>query len=154
MENTDLKTLLVNTEEENNQNFTNYFPTLHTSYKITDAISVQGGYSRRIFRPRLWDLNPFFNIRNNFSVRTGNPNLLPEFTDSYEIASIYIIGKTSFNFGVYYRYTTDVVERVSTFEDNVAITKPLNIGTNRATCLLYTSPSPRDATLSRMPSSA
>ena len=133
MENTDLKTLLVNTDERNDQNFTNYFPTLHTSYKVTEAISIQGGYSRRIFRPRLWDLNPFFNIRNNFSVRTGNPNLLPEFTDSYEIATIYIIGKTSFNFGVYHRYTTDVVERVSTFEDNVAITKPLNIGTNRAT---------------------
>ena len=30
---------------------------------------------------------------------------------------------------------------------------PMGIGTNRI-CLLYTSPSPRDATLSRMPSSA
>ncbi|MEM6967254.1 MAG: outer membrane beta-barrel family protein, partial [Bacteroidota bacterium] len=133
MENTDLNTLLVNTNEENNLNFSNFFPTLHTSYKITEAFSVQGGYSRRIFRPRLWDLNPFFNIRNNFSVRTGNPDLLPEFTDSYEISSIYILGKTSLNFGVYYRYTTDVVERVATFEDNVSITRPLNIGTNRST---------------------
>lgn len=135
VENTDLKTLLVNTGQDNDINFTNYFPTLHTSYKLTEALSIQGGYSRRIFRPRLWDLNPFFNIRNNFSVRTGNPDLLPEFTDSYELASIYIIGKTSFNFGVYHRYTTDVVERVSTFENNVNTTKPLNIGTNRSTGL-------------------
>ena len=133
MENTDLKTLLVNTNEKNDVNFTNYFPTVHTSYKLTEAFSIQGGYSRRIFRPRLWDLNPFFNIRNNFSIRTGNPDLLPEFTDSYEISSIYIVGKTSLNFGVYRRYTTDVVERVSFFENNVNTTKPLNIGTNRAT---------------------
>lgn len=133
VENTDLSTFLVNTSETNDRNFTNFFPTLHTSYKLTEKVSMQAGYSRRIFRPRLWDLNPFFNIRNNFSVRTGNPNLLPEFTDSYELASIYIFGKTSLNFSVFYRYTTDVVERVSTFENNVSTFKPLNIGTNRST---------------------
>lgn len=135
MENTDLKTLLVNTNEENDINFTNFFPTVHTSYKLTEAFSIQGGYSRRIFRPRLWDLNPFFNIRNNFSIRTGNPDLLPEFTDSYEISSIYIAGKASLNASIYYRYTTDVVERVSTFENNVNTTMPMNIGTNQSTGL-------------------
>ena len=132
LENTDLKTLLVTDNEPNDQNFTNFFPTLHTSYKVTEAFSLQGGYSKRIYRPRLWDLNPFFNIRNNFSIRTGNPNLLPEYTDSYEIASIYIAGKTSLNFGVYYRYTTDVIERVSTFKDSVNTITPENIGINRA----------------------
>ncbi|MFK7810291.1 MAG: TonB-dependent receptor, partial [Saprospiraceae bacterium] len=133
MENTDLGTLLINTNETNNQNFTNFFPTFHSSYKLTPAFSLQAGYSRRIFRPRLWDLNPFFNIRNTFSIRTGNPDLLPEFTDSYEVSSIYILGEASFNMSVFYRYTTDVVERVSTFEDKVNTVTPMNIGTNRAT---------------------
>ena len=68
LENTDLTTLLTNTNEQNKQNFTDFFPTLHTSYKVTEAFSVQAGYSRRIFRPRLWNLNPFFNIRNNFNL--------------------------------------------------------------------------------------
>ena len=133
LENTDLSTYLVNTEQANNQNFTNLFPSLHTSYKITERVSVQAGYSRRIFRPRLWDLNPFFNIRNNFNIRTGNPDLLPEFTDSYEVSSIYIFEKTSLNLTVYQRYTTDVVERVSTVENNVSFFRPENIGTNRST---------------------
>ncbi len=133
LENTDLKTLLINTSEENNQNFTNFFPTVHTSYKITEKVSVQAGYSRRIFRPRLWDLNPFFNIRNNFSIRTGNPDLLPEYTDSYELTSIFVMGKASMNLGVYHRYTTDMVERISIFENNVNTTKPINLGTNRTT---------------------
>ncbi len=132
-ENTDLTTLLTNTNEENKQQYINLFPSLHSSYKLTKTFSLQAGYSRRIFRPRLWDLNPFFNIRNNFSVRTGNPELEPEFTDSYEISSIYLRDKTSFNFSVFHRYTTDVVERISEFQNNVNITKPLNIGTNQAT---------------------
>lgn len=133
LENTDLSTLLVNTNQANSQNFTNFFPTAHTSYKVTDHFSLQAGYSKRIFRPRMWDLNPFFNIRNNFNIRAGNPDLLPEFTDSYEVSSIHIYDKISFNFGLYYRYTTDVVERITTFEDNVSTTIPLNIGTNRST---------------------
>jgi outer membrane receptor protein involved in Fe transport len=137
VEHTDLKTLLATTGESNNQNFANLFPSLHTSYKLSDRVSVQAGYSRRIFRPRLWDLNPFFNIRNNFSVRTGNPNLLPEYTDSYEVSSIYLLGPLSMNFSVYYRYTEAVVERISVFENNVNITMPMNIGTNRTTGLEF-----------------
>ena len=37
------------------------------------------------------------------------------------------------NASVYYRYTTEVVERVSRYENNVNITMPMNIGTNRTT---------------------
>ena len=39
----------------------------------------------------------------------------------------------SLSFGVYHLYTTDVIERISVFEDNVNIFMPFNIGTNRAT---------------------
>lgn len=130
IENTDLSTLLTNTNESSSKNFTNLFPTFHSSYKIGDNFSLQAGYSKRIFRPRLWDLNPFFNIRNNFNISTGNPDLQPEFTHSYELTSIYKIGKASLSSSIYHRYTTDVVERVSTFQDNVTLSTPRNIGTN------------------------
>ncbi|MEM6831827.1 MAG: outer membrane beta-barrel family protein, partial [Bacteroidota bacterium] len=135
VENTELNTLLVTTEEENNRNFTNFFPSGHASYKFSEVVSLQGGYSRRIYRPRLWDLNPFFNIRDNFNIRTGNPDLLPEFTDSYEVTTIYTKGKLAVNASVYYRNTTDVIERVSVFENNVNTTQPLNIGSNQLTGL-------------------
>jgi len=133
LEHTDVETALVNDNQVNNQQYTNLFPTLHSSYKLNDQFSLQAGYSRRIYRPRLWSLNPFINIRNNFSIRTGNPDLLPEFTDSYEITSIYIVSALSLNFGVYHRFTTDIVERVLTFEDNVSTSRPINIGTEGTT---------------------
>ena len=131
LENTDLNTVLTNTGEVGDQNYSNLFPSVHTSYKVTEALSFQAGYSKRIYRPRMWHLNPFFNIRNTFNVYTGNPNLQPEFTDSYEVNGIYIANKFSFNFGVYHRYTTDAVERITTFENNISTTLPLNIGTNK-----------------------
>lgn len=133
VENTDLKTFLVNTNEANNQNYTNPFPSAHASYKINERFSMQLGYSRRIFRPRLWDLNPFFNIRNNFTIRSGNPDLQPEFTDSYELTGIYIFDKLSLNLSIYHRYTTEVIERVSTFEENVNTFMPMNVGKRNAT---------------------
>lgn len=133
LENTDLKTYLINTNTRNNQNYSNLFPSIHTSYKLTEKISFQAGYSKRIYRPRLWDLNPFFNIRDNFNIRQGNPELVPQFSDSYEITSIMIIGKTSMNLGLYHRYTTDVIERISFFENNVNTTRPENIGIKKVT---------------------
>lgn len=134
-ENTQLNTLLTNTNQKNEQNYTNFFPSIHTSYKFSKRYSIQAGYSRRIYRPRLWDLNPFFNIRNNFNIRQGNPNLLPEFTDSYELTAIFIWKKFTLNASVYNLYTTDVIERVSFFEGNVNIRKPDNIGTSNTTGL-------------------
>ena len=131
LENTDLKTLLVTTKEDNHRNFTNLFPSVHTSYQLTKHFSLQGGYSRRIYRPRLWDLNPFFNIRNSFSIRAGNPDLRPEFTNSYEISSIYIVGNISLNLSVYHHNTQDIIERISIFENNVNTFKPFNIGKKR-----------------------
>lgn len=133
LEQTELNTLLKDTDQDNHQSYLDLFPSVHSSYKLNQKVSFQAGYSRRIFRPGLWDLNPFFNIRNNYSIRQGNPDLRPEYTDSFEITSIYLLGKASVNLGFYYRYTTDVIERVSTFENNVNTVTPENVGTNNAT---------------------
>ncbi|MGK7395537.1 MAG: TonB-dependent receptor domain-containing protein [Candidatus Cyclobacteriaceae bacterium M3_2C_046] len=135
LEHTNLQTELLNTNEANQQLFTNLFPTIHTSYKVYENFSLQAGYSRRINRPGLWDLNPFTNIRNNFSIRTGNPLLEPEFTDSYEVTGILDQGAFSLNGSIYHRFTTNVVEAVSTFENNVSFTRPENIGLSRTTGL-------------------
>nr|MBI1228978.1 TonB-dependent receptor [Cytophagales bacterium] len=135
MENTDITTELEQTNERNHQNFTNLFPTLHASYKLVKNFSLQGGYSRRISRPRFFDLNPFYRIRNNFNVSTGNPNLLPEYIDSYEVTGIFDHSLFSLSGSIYHRYITQTVENVTIFEDGVNITKPMNIGTNQVTGL-------------------
>ncbi|GGZ80543.1 outer membrane beta-barrel family protein [Algibacter mikhailovii] len=132
-ENTDLKTLLENTNEINKKNYTDFFPSGHTSYKVSDNFSLQAGYSRRIRRPRLRELNPFSNIRNNYSISTGNPNLQPEYTDSFEITSIHKFGKASLNWSLYNRYTVDVIERITYFEDNISVSRPENVGSNTTT---------------------
>jgi len=68
-----------------------------------------------------------------YNIRTGNPNLQPEYTDSFELTSIFILEKASINAGFYHRYTTDVIEQVSFFQDNVTLSIPINIGNNNTT---------------------
>lgn len=132
-ENTNLNTVLTNTGQSNVQDYFNFFPSAHASYKWSKRFSLQAGYSKRIYRPRLWDLNPFFNIQNNYNIRTGNPNLRPEYADSYELTGIAIFEKASFNASIYHLYTTDVKEYISVYTNNVNVTLPMNIGTNRKT---------------------
>ena len=116
-ENTLVDTHLVNTNEKNSQDFTALFPSVNTSYKFNNSFSLQASYSKRIYRPRLWDLNPFFNIRNSFNFRKGNPDLKAEYSDSYELSVIYIKGIGSFNMSLYKLFTTNTIESVTTFQD-------------------------------------
>ncbi len=132
-EQTKLNTLLATTDEANSRNYTDFFPSVHTSYKISIPFSVQAGYSRRIYRPRLWHLNPFFNLSDNLNIFRGNPNLQPEYTDSYELTGIAIFDKISLNAGIYHLYTTNVMERVLFVTDSVSISMPVNIGSNATT---------------------
>ena len=130
-ENTRVNTVLVNTNEKNDQNYTDLFPSLNTSYKFTPTFSIQAGYSRRIYRPRLWSLNPFFNIRNSYNYRKGNPDLQAEYSDSYELSAIFVKGVTSFNMSLYQLFTTNTIESVTTFQNNISVSAPENLGTKR-----------------------
>jgi outer membrane receptor protein involved in Fe transport len=137
MENTNLETYLETDDARNVQDYTDFFPSVHTSYKFSDELSLQAGYSKRISRPHLWILNPFFVQRDILNIRRGNPNLLPEYTDSYEVTSIFKLGDVSMNLAAFHRYTTDIIEDVVTTEEIViegetvtrTVSTPENVGT-------------------------
>lgn len=122
--------LLESDEEANARDYLNLFPSAFLSYKVNEENSLQVSYSRRVNRPRFWDLNPFFTFsdpRNQFS---GNPNLDPEFTDSYELGYVNYFEKGSLTSSIYYRHTTDVIERVLNVRpDGVTIRRPENLST-------------------------
>ncbi|MEM9526521.1 MAG: TonB-dependent receptor, partial [Bacteroidota bacterium] len=52
-------------EAESNldKNYLQFFPSASFQYKLTDNISTQLSYSRRIRRPQFWQLSPFGGIR-------------------------------------------------------------------------------------------
>lgn len=110
-----------------------YFPTIHTSYKLPADQQVMASYSRRIERPRGWYLEPFITWTDAFNVRQGNPDLMPEYIDAMEIAYLKGLGEHSISFEGYYRITKNKSERIrSVYEDNVMLSRPENVGVDYA----------------------
>lgn len=106
-----------------------YFPTLHTSYKLPADQQIMASYSRRIERPRGWYLEPFITWTDAFNVRQGNPGLDPEYIDAMEVAYLKDIGNHSLSFEGYYRITNNKVENIrSVYEENVMLSRPENVG--------------------------
>lgn len=128
----DVLTELLQTGETNHRNYANLFPSLFLTWEQSEANSIQMSYSRRIRRPRFWDLNPFFTFSDSRNIRSGNPNLDPEFTNSYEVSFIKYWETTTFTSSIYYRDTRGNISNVRSLEqrgnDLVTISRPENFG--------------------------
>jgi len=108
-------TSLHQTNEINDRDYFGFFPSLHLSYELPSDNAIQISYSRRIRRPRFWHLNPFFTFSDSRNTFSGNPNLDPEYTDSYELGNIKYWEKGTISGAFFYRYSTDVIERILEF---------------------------------------
>lgn len=84
-ENTRIETQLDQTGLNSSQNYLNLFPSAFLSYTLNERNSFQINYSRRISRPWSRLLLPFTEISDSRSRRVGNPELRPEFGNSYEV---------------------------------------------------------------------
>ncbi|MBX2844566.1 MAG: TonB-dependent receptor [Saprospiraceae bacterium] len=130
---TNVTTLLITTEEENQRDYFNFFPSAFLTYKMPNANSFQMSYSRRLRRPRFFDLNPFLTFSDSRRQFAGNPNLDPEFTHSLETGYLKEWDKTTFNASLYYRHTEDVIQRITQRIDSITfITRPQNLNTRDA----------------------
>lgn len=95
-------------------NRVDFFPTLHFSQKLKNDFELQASYSRRINRPRANDLEPFSSFMDQYNIRTGNPELKPEYTRSYEMTILKRLNKSFISLEGYYRNTTDLMTRIQT----------------------------------------
>lgn len=106
-----------------------YFPTLHLSYNLPADQQLMASYTRRIDRPRGWYLEPFVTWVDAYNVRQGNPNLKPEYIDSYDMGYLIKFNDNFFSLEGYYRVTHNKVERVtSVYTENVMMHTFENVG--------------------------
>jgi outer membrane receptor protein involved in Fe transport len=90
------------------------FPSLYLSKKINDNDELQLNYSRRIRRPGFWQLNPFIDINDPLNIQQGNPQLKPEYSNSFEFNySKSFKNNSNFLASIYYRNTTGDITRYS-----------------------------------------
>ncbi len=89
------------------------FPSLYLSKKVGDNHEFQLNYSRRIRRPRFWQLNPFIDINDPVNIQQGNPAIRPEFTNSFEFNYQNTYNSGSFLGVLYFRNNVGDITRYS-----------------------------------------
>jgi len=135
----DINTELKQTQEVNNIDSINVFPSAFLGYELPGGSQIQASYSRRIRRPRFRDLNPFFTFSDNRNFFSGNPNLQPEFTNSYELSHVKYWEKGSLSSAIYYRHTDNKIQRIIRFnDDGTTIRRPENLAIEDAYGIEFT----------------
>lgn len=123
-----IDTYLKGTNSGNNQNYHDIFPTGHLNYSLTEVDQIQASYARRIRRPWYGQMAPFHSFNDDRNIRTGNPELKPVYTDSYEFSYLRFWEKGNINFTTYYRHSTDVIRQFTTVIDDISYSRPENFG--------------------------
>ena len=101
---TDMNWTQVTTQQSSAKDpYFNLFPTAFFAYQITDSDEMQLSYTRRVTRPRHHWLNPFIDVSDSTNISFGNPDLLPEFTNSFEFNYVKTFSNHTFMTTLYYQ---------------------------------------------------
>ena len=101
------------------------FPSLFLSQKLKGKQELQISYTRRINRPNFFQLIPYTNYSDSLNITQGNPNLLPEFTNSIEFSYLKTFqGNNTFLASVYYRKADQLITRSIDSFTNAITGKP------------------------------
>ena len=113
------------------QDYNNLIPSVSVQRSFKSS-SLTAGFTQRIQRPGIWQLNPFVDSSNVKYISQGNPNLRPATTNNVEL-NYSNFAKGSINLSVNYSITNRTVQSVTTIlPDAVSYTTYLNAGKRRA----------------------
>ena len=124
---------LTTTGETFENDYFSVFPSVHLAYKVNKKNTFKASYSKRVRRPREWQLNPFGDYDDPTSRREGNPYLKPEYTHSTEVSYSLLEDDYTITISPYYRFTTDEIswrERIT--EEGVTILTFENFDTDES----------------------
>ncbi len=114
-----------NYSDKGNLDYFRLYPSVFLTYDVNgEGDKVQLSYSRRVQRPRGWQVNPFVSLSDPLNIRQGNPNLMPEDIHAMEMSFAKFYDKWNFITTAYYRRVNDM-------------TQPLQYDTNDPIAAIY-----------------
>ena len=143
---------IVGPGEDFHTNYSDWVPSVSLGMKIGKTQNLRVGYNMRIWRPGIWNLNPYFNNQDPMSISQGNPDLKSEKSHAFDIAYSNFSAKFNINVSLRHSFGNNGIEMVSRlitnengeiFDDNPEHMAPNgamystydNIGKNRDTGL-------------------
>ena len=121
------------------------FPSFFVTHNFSEAENMQLSYSRRVNRPHFFQLMPFTDFSDSLNLRRGNPDLLPEFTNSLELSYQKIFEKGhNLLVSAYYKSADDLItayqftENIPELDQEVIISTYRNSSSSQAYGMEFT----------------
>ncbi|MEA3446384.1 MAG: outer membrane beta-barrel family protein [Bacteroidota bacterium] len=109
-------------DNNNNQEYLSLFPSILLSKKAGSHNTIHAGFNRRINRPTIKMLNPFTDeYADVLNMHKGNPDLKPEFVNSFELGNRYVYDKISGAISFYYRDIQQAISRIKAATNDSAL---------------------------------
>lgn len=100
------------------KDYTSWYPSVHISYEFLPMNEIQFSYSRRVDRPNNRQINPVVDYSDSLNVFAGNPNLQPQYTNSFELNLNNALGFVFLNTSLFYRTTDGIISTVTRLQPN------------------------------------
>ncbi|OQB80071.1 MAG: hypothetical protein BWX87_01619 [Bacteroidetes bacterium ADurb.Bin123] len=101
----------IKADSVTNPKYSCYLPSLNLQYKFSSSHNLKFTYNRRINRPGIYDMNPYFKIGENYDVTQGNPDLKPDYRDRLQMTYTWNFGSNYFSPYLYHEFYADRVGR-------------------------------------------
>lgn len=140
LENTVAKGRQITNDSTFTRNYTSLFPTTYLNYEVAKNHMLTLSYGRRIMRPNYQDLNPFIWFLDSLTYRQGNPYILPQYSNNFEIRHSYKNGITTV---INYTQTDDAISQLLIQPDldkRVTFLRPDNVASQKNIGLAITAP--------------
>lgn len=126
---TDVNFIEENVKDLSPGSYVNFFPNMAINKLFKKKFNVGISYSKRITRPREHTLNPLIDDSNQSNVSFGNPQLLPSYTDQFQLSLGTYGAKWSLTPRISYSVTGRIIERFRIDQDSVTYR---NLATNKS----------------------
>jgi outer membrane receptor for ferrienterochelin and colicin len=124
----------------NSGSYFRIYPSIHVDRSLSDETTLSFGASRRVSRPDPSYLDPYVDHEYTPNLRSGNANLQPQYTQSYEVGYGFEGRGLAYQVTGYYRRNRDSVTDVTEYLGNgVSLTTKANLPKNDSAGLEFTS---------------
>jgi len=113
--------------------YTCFLPSVNLQYKFSASHNLKFTYNRRINRPGIYELYPYYRTDENYNITQGNPDLKPDYRDRLQLTYTWNFGSNYFSPYIYNEFFSGKVGNeymvVNSPVDNTltTFTKPFNL---------------------------
>ncbi|WP_245871976.1 outer membrane beta-barrel family protein [Dysgonomonas massiliensis] len=126
----------IDRERDFDADYSNVVPSATVTYQLKPSQTLRAGYNMRIWRPSIWQLNPYENTSNPQYISKGNPNLDVQKTHNLNLNYSFFDPKFNLNANLSYSLSNNGIQSITNIIDyngyeNVSYTSYYNASRNR-----------------------